>query len=437
MKKRKIYPAFYFLIVIMALSFYIFNENKRNDINSIYLNEIDQKEFKLSKNDYLEDFNYAYDTLKHYYPFFEINKKLYGVNWLDKREDYEKYILESKNDRDFYNRMNDILSEINNWHTHLIDESSGLAMYLTYYQIPKSNWRHDLSKLYEKEEVRRRYNINNNAIKKYIDENVKNSSDSAIPSQDDNMTTEIIIEDDLAYIKIKSMLGDLYRKKDEEILNEFLEKVKNYSNLVIDIRGNGGGDSRYWQEFLLPKIIDKDYQTKTYNFIKSGELNKKIIKQENFSPDVTGFLNQSDFNADVKEVLKDFDYYSSNDDIIKARKDSINFKGDIYLLVDGGVYSSSEKLASFCKETKLAKLVGTKTAGDGIGFDPMQVDLPNSGYILRFSNNLGLSESGSINEMDKTSPDIYVNEKFTYTTNKLVDQKIIKAVIKDAGIINE
>ena len=29
MKKRKIHPAFYFLIVIMALSFYIFNENKR------------------------------------------------------------------------------------------------------------------------------------------------------------------------------------------------------------------------------------------------------------------------------------------------------------------------------------------------------------------------------------------------------------------------
>ena len=92
--------------------------------------------------------------------------------------------------------------------------------------------------------------------------------------------------------------------------------------------------------------------------------------------------------------------------IVKPDINSIKFKGNIYLLVDDSVYSSSETLASFCKETGLAKLVGTKTGGDGIGIDPIQINLPNSGYVLRFPNNLGVTSSGSINELDKTSPDI-------------------------------
>ena len=103
-------------------------------------------------------------------------------------------------------------------------------------------------------------------------------------------------------------------------------------------------------------------------------------------------------------------------------------------MVDEGVYSSAEMLASFCKETKLAKLVVTRTGGDGIGFDPLKVDLPRTGYVLRFSDGLGLTESGSINELDKTKPDIEVIEDFTTTTKPLKDQEIIKAVIKNAGI---
>lgn len=140
------------------------------------------------------------------------------------------------------------------------------------------------------------------------------------------------------------------------------------------------------------------------------------------------------FNDDVSSIIKDFEYYSKSKIKISPSKDSIRYKGNIYLLVDEGVYSSSETLASFCKETELAKLVGTKTGGDGIGFDPMQIDLPNTVYVLRFANDLGVTESGSINEMDQITPDIRVDINYTYTTKDLIDQDIIKAVIEDANI---
>ena len=64
----------------------------------------------------------------------------------------------------------------------------------------------------------------------------------------------------------------------------------------------------------------------------------------------------------------------------------------------------------------------------------MQIDLPNTGYVLRFANDLGITESGSINEMDQTIPDIRVDINYTYTTKDLIDQDIIKSVIEDAII---
>lgn len=431
MKKRKLLIIIPILIVIIAFVNNI-NQNKANDINTINLKEIDSSEFNLTTEDYLYDFNYAYDTLEKYYPFFEINKMAYGIDWLDNKKDYEDYIRESKNDLDFYNRMNDVLGELNNGHTGLIDESFAMSLYISYYHTPKADWRHDFSKIYEKENVRKRYNIDKHSVKNYINENIDNPSEDS--SDIDNLTTDLIIKNKLAYMKINSMLGDLYRKNDEKVLSEFLQEIKNYSNLIIDIRGNVGGDSRYWQEFLLPKILDDDYQTINYSFIKAGKLNSKVIKQEGYKSNIEEFIESSAFNQKTKDILKDFDYYLSDENYVEAAYDTIGFKGNIYLLVDDGVYSSAEMLASFCKETKLAKLVGTRTGGDGIGFDPLQVDLPRTGYVLRFSDGLGLTESGSINELDKTKPDIEVKEDFTTTTKPLKEQKIIKAVIKDAGI---
>lgn len=431
MKKRKLLLIIPVVVILITFVNNI-NQNKENDINTINLKEIDDTEFDLSTEDYLYDFDYAYDTLKTYYPFFEINKIAYGIDWLDNKEEYENYIRESKNDWDFYNRMNDVLAELNNRHTSLIDESFAKSLYISYYHTPNSDWRHDFSKIYEKENVRKRYNINNQSIKDYIKENMnyagEDSSDVA------NLTTDIILKDKLAYMKINSMLEDLYRKKDEEVLDDFLLEIKDYPNLIIDIRGNGGGDSRYWQEFLLPKILDNDYQTINYSFIKSGKINSKAIKQEGYRSDIEYFVENSDYDEKTKEILKDFDYYLSYEDYVEAAENTIGFKGNIYLLVDEGVYSSAEMLASFCKETKIATLVGTRTGGDGIGFDPLQVDLPRTGYVLRFSDGLGLTESGSINELDKTKPDIVVKEDFTTTTKPLKEQEIIKAVIKDAGI---
>lgn len=421
------------LVIVSIFSYFYYMNFKTNDIRSIWLKDLEHKEFNLSKEDYIEDFNFAYNTLKEHYPFFEVNKKLYGVDWLGNKEKYEAYIAESKNDEDFFSRMTYVLDELHNRHTHLMPEDFAMHMYVLYYTFPNSSWRHYIAKMYEKDNVRRRYNINSETVKKYVAENIK-SDDEVNKTYSKNLMTENIIKDKLAYIRISSLIGMEYINQDRDIVINYLNEIKDYPFLIIDIRGNGGGDSRYWAYFLLPKIIDKKYETKNYLLIKSGELNKKIFEQMNFNKDVKTFLDNSSFNDDVKKVLSNFDGYTTWNISVEPNKDSIHFKGKIYLLVDNGVYSSAEMLASFCKETKLATLVGSRTAGDGIGFDPMQVALPNTAFVLRFSNNMGLTESGSINELDQTMPDIIVQESEEDKTGYLENQKIIKAVMRDAGL---
>lgn len=59
-------------------------KNKKTDINSNDKNEdkVAADENVNSKQaDYLSDFEFAFDTLKTYYPFFDVNKKLNDIDF--------------------------------------------------------------------------------------------------------------------------------------------------------------------------------------------------------------------------------------------------------------------------------------------------------------------------------------------------------------------
>jgi hypothetical protein len=85
------------------------------------------------------------------------------------------------------------------------------------------------------------------------------------------------------------------------------------------------------------------------------------------------------------------------------------YDGNIYLLIDEGVYSASENFAVFCKTTGFATVVGRNSGGDGIGLAPMLVALPYSGLLLQYCTLYGMNPDGSNNEEFGTTPD-YISE---------------------------
>ncbi len=355
---------------------------------------------ELTEEQKLEDFEFLYNSIIEDYPYLEVNKRKYGVDWASKKEEYIELIKTTNN---FEQCLKDILADLNNDHTNILDATT-IKNHIEIYKNLKQKSRAKFHlKTLENPLVLKIYNINNSTSINVEEQEIV---------QVENAVVGDIVEGKVASIYIPKMLNDYVMEKDKELIEGYLEDIKGYQALVIDIRGNTGGSGPYWTDFLLPKILKTEEKATTYMFTKGSEYIKdfldvatgifyKIPKVED--------LDTSSLTNLPPEVLTDFEYYIKNDITIKPSKDSIKFDGNIYLLVDGGVFSAAEGLAIFAKESGFATIIGQQTKGDGGGFEILYKMLPNSGYIYSFPGEMATSSDGTSSEEYGTTPDYIVN----------------------------
>ena len=220
----------------------------------------------------------------------------------------------------------------------------------------------------------------------------------------------ILVKDKVAYLKIPEMkiTQDDIEKDGKEIYGFFIE-IKDYPYLIIDIRGNGGGNITYWIKNIVEPLIFRKITYQTYTIVKNYDIKytktlDKLPKGKNYPP----------------ELQDDFGYFYEISYTVTP-KNYVGFKGKIYLLTDAGVYSAAESFASFAKTAKWATVVGTPTSG-GLGFNPDFLVLPNSGLIVGYPNNMALNPDGTANEEVGTQPDVYVEKSYDNFVNYLRDR---------------
>ena len=248
------------------------------------------------------------------------------------------------------------------------------------------------------------YELENEEVIRWYDEEYFNSLKAA------NVYTDITSNEKTAYIKIKSF-DTKYMENDKFIIKKFLrEKCKNVDNIVIDIRGNPGGDNGYGN-FIISILTDKIISKYVYDCYKNTEFMEKnffskidydMTKQEEIDKSQ---LPQNSYNLDDFRIFK-------QPEIVMPHEDSIKFKGNIYVLVDDSVYSASEHFINIVKKTKFAKIVGITTGGDGLGTTPISTMLPNSKIPIQISHTFGINSDGTVNEEVHTEPDLYIEQDF-------------------------
>ncbi|WP_099320282.1 S41 family peptidase [Anaerococcus sp. Marseille-P3625] len=361
----------------------------------------------LTNKEMVEDFNYVFKQLKENYPFFDVLKRSQNVDFLGNYDKYLQRIKKSKNEEEFIDQMTGIIGELKNSHARIADKNY-VDYILKYYA---NNWNSP-SIYYEflnlnKTAVRNRYDLKGVQSLEKSKGNKHKSLSLLENNSSSNMTLDTSVKD-IAIIRIKQMLDPEFIKKDEEILNEFLKNKHLYKALVLDIRGNYGGNMEYWQKFLLPKLFTSQKEVTNHLFFKESERSKLILADDTLNIEKVSNVDLSAIKLEHAEDLKKFDYYIRNTIVINPDESDKNngYEGKIYLLVDRKVFSAAEGFASFMKNSKSATLVGQDTGGDGITLGVLNDVMPNSGLVFTYTNTLGYSPDGKINAEDKTKVDI-------------------------------
>lgn len=360
----------------------------------------------LSMTDKVKDFNYLYTVFKNNYPYFNVNERENNINWLSLKENFITEVRSTKNDTEYYETLQKILKLLNNGHADVLDTNEYLYCKSIYgdpsnIQLIGDAWVKQL----DNQAAIQRYS------KSYSDVSTPPSKSSNIyfPS---NIVTEMLDYGKIAYLSVHTFLSP-FIKNDMPVIQSFFNQIQNCKALIIDIRGNGGGDSRYWSDYLVPMLINKNLSDVTYSLYRGGTFVEQFVK----SSEKTGYAGFNSIDDLPKSVVKnsppetktDFKYYSK--EILQiSPQNSVRFSGKIYLLIDQGVFSSSEGFAVFAKDTGFATLVGSPTEGDGIGsVDPALCVLPYSGFVVRFPLDMGLTSTGICDFEYKTKPDISVS----------------------------
>lgn len=226
-----------------------------------------------------------------------------------------------------------------------------------------------------------------------------------------NIETEILEAGRIAYVNIRSMSGATMHL-DEETLLEFFHEVADYEHLIIDIRQNGGGDSRFFPGLVVAPNISEPLKWEHYLFLMGGQHNNHILTPW------LGTLGEGYFqrvNDEVIERLPELmpddlhllEYYFLSQSTVYPSSQSPIFGGKIWLLVSEWVFSASEQAAHMAKQTGFATLVGQTTGGDGLGFQPIVLALPHTGIVVRYSSAYGVDNLGRNNQEFGTEPCVF------------------------------
>lgn len=239
-----------------------------------------------------------------------------------------------------------------------------------------------------------------------------------------NVYTTMLAEGKVAYVHINQMTPFAQAEEDARVLREFFAQLKDVPALVIDIRGNGGGDDRFWMLNIVRPLATKPLTKTSGGTMRNSEFIRSFADANlEFSKDVEGLsgtgraLEHSEVpGALTPEQLKNLPPEALGPEFgpLWIGETTISpsgeypYHGKVFLLVDHNVYSSAQGFTEFCKGSGWATVVGEYTGGSNDGFTPAMVTLPNSRIPIFFAAGMGLNPDFTAVEEALTAPDVLV-----------------------------
>lgn len=246
-----------------------------------------------------------------------------------------------------------------------------------------------------------------------------------------------IDENNIAYLRIPSMVDQEDASVFFQTLNEFMNMAKSSISLIIDVRGNGGGTRHLINElagyFIHPDssyIVNATRQRG--NLPLNEELKDDLHKRFLFSRNELDVQEQNlvdKFMATFVPMYdlddnkySEFHYFVLNGK--KLNKNKYHYNKSIYIMTNEKSFSAASVLASVFKGLPNIKLVGVNT--DGSSGNSERFEFPNSKLQGQISTMVSFQKNGQILDGIGTEPDIVIERnleqifwKEDYQLNKL------------------
>jgi hypothetical protein len=223
-----------------------------------------------------------------------------------------------------------------------------------------------------------------------------------------------VFEAGVAYTRLSSTVGlltitdfsafnDHFRQQITDIFT--LIQNEAISDLIIDVRGNDGGDSANG-DILLEFLTDVPYRAASEYQYKLSQRWLDVYKKEN------GLSNRG-----LKKLLAEIghpdaeigDVIAWEPEEILPADNALRFSGDVFVLQDHNSFSATVDFLVIIKDYQLAVIIGTETGEGPTSFgNHYKFALPNSRLSARVSVAYQIRPSGDLDMTHGIMPDHYV-----------------------------
>ena len=223
------------------------------------------------------------------------------------------------------------------------------------------------------------------------------------------------IDGKISYIKLPSFANS-YIERDHDDIASWLKEHINDEAIILDIRGNGGGNGMYWYSNILAYLLNEDVMNTSYGFISDFPEDPDCAFMEDIREKASPEEREMVYSLPGFEpgpVLDEALLYKSTTMWPKDEENCLGYEGKIYLLTDGGTGSAAAGLAYFCKVSGFATIVGKTTnadSGSGFGISPVWFTLPNSRLPFMIRLSYSVMPDGSCGQVYGVEPDIYTED---------------------------
>ena len=230
------------------------------------------------------------------------------------------------------------------------------------------------------------------------------SSVAALDDFEYNRTDAVNAEMNLELTANAAILNPGSFKDDLNIYKAFIDSSfveinkRNLPNLIIDLRGNGGGDDSF-ADYLTSYIADKPFKWCSEFKLRSSRQLKEALAPNR---DTTSAYQNAIFSKAEGEVF-DYDF-----PLYQPQPVSRRYQGKIYVLINRHSYSQAAVTAAQIQDYGWGTIVGEETAEyPSLYASVFNFSLPNTGIPVVVSKGLIVRVSGDRSERG-VLPDIEI-----------------------------